>query len=156
MLEDYDFDDIPSSDTFDAINEEANSLTDLISMADLDITKIKDDLVRAEADYRRLTFDLLRCKLAEIRAAGALSVTQTNVEIALRNSYEAAGGKKPTEAAIKADVLIHPDVVAAAEAATDASNRTLVAKAKVDVVAKRESIARSIASLLKAELNSLD
>lgn len=133
-----------------------NELTELLNMADIDLVRIKDDLVDAEARYRRLTFDLLRAKLEEIRTHGVLEHLKIEVESIIRGVYDAGGMKKPTEAAIKGEVLLHEHVVAAADAAADAVKRVLVAKAKVDVVAKRESIARTLASLIKAELNSLD
>jgi len=120
----------------------------------IDINMIKDELVSMADMFDRYTRILLEAKLHEQQAAYKLDRTRDSVELSLREMYSM--GKKPAEDQIKLEVRMDPRVVAAAEEYQAAETALTAAKYNVDIVSKREGITRTLASLIKAELNSLD
>ncbi len=120
----------------------------------IDINMIKDELVSMADMFDRYTRILLEAKLHEQQAAYKLDRTRDSVELSLREMYSM--GRKPAEDQIKLEVRMDPRVVAAAEEYQAAETALTAAKYNVDIVSKREGITRTLASLIKAELNSLD
>jgi hypothetical protein len=120
----------------------------------IDINQIKDELVSMADMFDRYTRIMLEAKLREQKAAYNLDRTRDSVEMNLREMYSM--GKKPAEDQIKLEVRMDPRVVSAAEEYQAAETALTAAKYNVDIVARREGITRTLASLIKAELNSLD
>ena len=120
----------------------------------IDINLIKDELVSMADMFDRYTRVLLEAKLHEQQASYKLDRTRDSVELSLREMYSM--GKKPAEDQIKLEVRMDPRVVAATEEYQAAETALTAAKYNVDIVSKREGITRTLASLIKAELNSLD
>ena len=120
----------------------------------IDINNIKDELVSIADVFDSYTKTYIHAKLAEQQAAFELERTRDQVELSLREMY--AMGKKPAEDQIKLEVRMDPRVAAAAEVYNAAESALTVAKHNVEIVSKREGITRTLASLIKAELNSLD
>ena len=120
----------------------------------IDINMIKDELVSMADMFDRYTRILLEAKLHEQQAAYKLDRTRDSVELSLREMYSM--GKNPAEDQIKLEVRMDPRVVAATEEYQAAETALTAAKYNVDIVSKREGITRTLASLIKAELNSLD
>lgn len=120
----------------------------------IDINLIKDELVSMADMFDRYTRVLLEAKLHEQQAAYKLDRVRDSVELSLREMYSM--GRKPAEDQIKLEVRMDPRVVAATEEYQAAETALTAAKYNVDIVSKREGITRTLASLIKAELNSLD
>lgn len=120
----------------------------------IDINNIKDELVSSADVFDRYTKVLIEAKLREQAAAFELDRTRDQVELSLREMYSM--GKKPAEDQIKLEVRMDPRVLAAAEVYSVAESSLTEAKYNVEIVSKREGLTRTLASLIKAELNSLD
>jgi hypothetical protein len=122
----------------------------------IDIDNIKDELARTAHLYEQYTNKLINTRLAEMRAEVAYEDARLGADRAVRLAYESNGLKKPAEEQIKNEVRAHPDVVNAAAVLQHATQECLVAKHVIDVLARRDGAARTIAALIKAELHALD
>lgn len=129
-------------------------MTQTLFDTSIDINNIKDELVSIADVFDRYTKVLIKAKLEEQAAAFELERTRDQVELSLREMYSM--GKKPAEDQIKLEVRMDPRVLAAAEVYSAAETALTAAKYNVEIVSKREGITRTLASLIKAELNSLD
>ncbi len=129
-------------------------MTQTLFDTSIDINNIKDELVSIADVFDRYTKVLIEAKLREQAAAFELDRTRDQVELSLREMY--AMGKKPAEDQIKLEVRMDPRVLAAGEVYNEAETALTAARYNVDIVSKREGITRTLASLIKAELNSLD
>lgn len=129
-------------------------MTQTLFDSSIDINNIKDELVTIADVYDTYTKALIEAKLMEQEAAYTLDRTRDTVELALREMYSM--GKKPAEDQIKLEVRMDPRVVHATDEYQAAEKALTAARFNVDIVSKREGITRTLASLIKAELNSLD
>ena len=127
-----------------------------LSTGVIDIERIKDEVARTAELFEEHTNKLMLARLAEMRAEHSYETAKLHADLEIRRGYELAGIKKPAEDAIKNEVRMHPTVVAAGNALASAAEVSMLAKYRVESLARRDGAARTIASLIKAELNALD
>jgi len=121
---------------------------------DININRIKDELVLVARLYEEAVSEMVTARIQETELEYKLSNLKDTVEINLREYYAGNGLKKPSEESIKLEVRADQRVVNLSNQLLEASKQHTIAKFKVDVLARREGVVRSLSSMIKAELEA--
>lgn len=117
--------------------------------------EIRREIMELPGHYGAAVEELAQARVVRANAEQRYKVLRIAVESEIRMFYKNTGDKKPTEDAIKLEVLTDSKVAAAQEALHEADKRVTLLEATRDAYSVKRDMLVSLAALQRAELETL-